>query len=117
MVKVTIIQRQQPAEGVPDDPRSEKECTRCGQIKALGTPETSEFYIKYNRRRSDGTKQYYWSPECRVCWNKLVRARRDAQRANIGDEAYRAKQKEIRDRWRGGVRATAAAARATSGDQ
>lgn len=85
---------------IPDDVRSEKECRRCHRVLALGAPETSEFYVKWNRR-VDGSKHYYWSPECRSCWNQMVRDRREARQARIGDAAFRAAQKEIRDRWMG----------------
>lgn len=92
--------------GTPEDERSEKPCSRCGVIQTLGVPgdpTTSAFYIKYNKR-ADDSRQFYWSAECKACWNRVVRLQQEERRARMGDEAFRRHQKEIRDRSRAKVR-------------
>lgn len=95
------------AVSVPCDPRTEKTCVRCGRTKSLASdPATADFYVKWTRL-VDGKKCWYWSHECKDCWNRRVRANREARRARLGEEAYRQAQKAIRDRSR---RSTAMAA-------
>lgn len=72
----------------PELMRAEKICTRCGETKNL-----SEFPA--HKRRTDGR-----ASDCKACNVERVKANYERVRQQIGEEAFRARQREAQRRYR-----------------